>query len=213
MGYLATGDLICHFKGHIAMFGFAKSSFSDEPSLVAKLRAGDSQAIIYLQDKANGFAANFLSKNKLPDHLLPDVLNEAAVIFIKKLREPGFSLHSAQPTTYFLEIVKYVALNKTRSSQAKRHESIEDQFHLADNSVEEYHARKARIELIDRLLGGVGVPCAVVIRLKYIEGFADEETVRERRTRYTTVESLRMKRSDCMKKLKEAAQKMPSEHL
>jgi hypothetical protein len=52
-------------------------------------------------------------------------------------------------------------------------------------------------------LSGAGAPCEQVIRLKYIDGYSDEEAIREGLTGYSTVESLRQKRSDCMKKLKD----------
>jgi hypothetical protein len=41
-----------------------------------------------------------------------------------------------------------------------------------------------------------------MIRLKYIDGYSDEEAVPEKLTAYSTVESLRQKRNDCMKKTK-----------
>jgi hypothetical protein len=42
-----------------------------------------------------------------------------------------------------------------------------------------------------------------VIRLKYIDGISDEEAVQDKLTAYSTADSLRKKRSDCMKKLKD----------
>ena len=39
-----------------------------------------------------------------------------------------------------------------------------------------------------------------------IEGYPDEEVVRQGWTRYTTTDSLKIKRSDCMKKLIQIAQ-------
>lgn len=176
----------------------------DGPELLMKsLRQGDSKAILFIQNKATGFVVKTLAQFRLPAHLLHEVLNEASIIFIKKLREPDFSLHSAQPLTYFIEIVKKVVSNETRKRQVGQHDPIENQYSLSDDSVEAYHARKDHVELLNRLLSGAGAPCEQVIRLKYIDGYSDEEVVQEKRTAYSTVESLRQKRSDCMKKLKE----------
>jgi hypothetical protein len=47
----------------------------------------------------------------------------------------------------------------------------------------------------------MGEPCTSVIRLHHIDGYPDEEVVRQGWTRYTTTDSLKIKRSDCMKKL------------
>ena len=167
------------------------------------LRKGNSQAILFIQNKAKGFVVKFLTQFRLPSHLSDEVLNEASIIFIKKLREPDFSLHSAQPLTYFIEIIKKVVSNETRKRQIGQHDLLENQYDLNDTSVEEYHARKDNIELLNNLLSGAGAPCEQVIRLKYIDGYSDEEAIREGLTGYSTVESLRQKRSDCMKKLKD----------
>lgn len=177
--------------------------FDDPVQLLEALRQGNSGAIIFFQNKAMPSTRKLLQQYRLPEHLLPEVLNDASVIFIKKLREPGFALHSAKPFTYFIEIVKKVVSNETRKRQIGRHESIENQYDLSDSSIEDYHARKETIELLNGLLSGAGAPCARVIRLKYIDGFSDEEAIQERLTQYSTVESLRQKRSDCMKKLKD----------
>jgi len=176
----------------------------DEPvQLLEALRQGNSGAIVFFQNKAMPSTRRLLQQYRLPEHLLPEVLNDASVIFIKKLREPDFTLHSAKPLTYFIEIIKKVVSNETRKRQIGRHEPIENQYDLSDSSIEDYHARKETIELLNNLLSGAGAPCEQVIRLKYLDGFSDEEAIQARLTSYSTVESLRQKRSDCMKKLKE----------
>ena len=102
-----------------------------------------------------------------------------------------------------MEIIKKVLSNETRKRQVGQHDLLENQYDLSDTSVEEYHIRKDNIELLNRLLSGAGAPCEQVIRLKYIDGYSDEEAIQAGLTAYSTVESLRQKRSDCMKKLKE----------
>ena len=180
-----------------------RHNFDDNAHLTESLRQGNSGAILFIQNKSKGFVVKGLRQYRLPDHLLHEVLSEASIIFIKKLREPDFTLLSAQPFTYFIEIIKKVISNETRKRQVGQHELLENQYELSDTSVEEYHARKDNLELLKRLLSGAGAPCEQVIRLKYIDGYSDEEAIRAELTAYSTVESLRQKRSDCMKKLKE----------
>lgn len=177
--------------------------FDDNALLLESLRQGNSSAILFIQNKAKGFVVKGLRQYRLPDHLLHEVLSEASIIFIKKLREPDFSLLSAQPLTYFIEIIKKVVSNESRKRQVGQHDLLENQYDLSDTSVEEYHARKDNLELLNRLLSGAGAPCEQVIRLKYIDGYSDEEAIKAGLTAYSTVESLRQKRSDCMKKLKD----------
>ncbi len=189
-------------------FRTGKSIFADEDFFLNEVRRGDSKAIIFLQNNASGFTRTLLEQKKLPEHLKSEVLNDASIIVLKKIREPGFTLLSAKLSTYFIEIVKNVVLNKTRGRQFAGNDSLDDQHHLSDQSVEEYYARKENIELINRLLNDIALPCSAIIRLKYLDGYADEEVVQQQLVPYSTVESLRVKRSDCMKKLKDMAKKM-----
>jgi hypothetical protein len=59
---------------------------------------------------------------------------------------------------------------------------------------------------VRQLLGNLGQPCEQVVRLHHIEGYSDEEVVNQKMTKYSTTDSLKMKRSDCMKKLIQLAQ-------
>ena len=56
-------------------------------------------------------------------------------------------------------------------------------------------------DLVRQFLAHMGEPCETVIRLHHIDGYSDEEVVRQGWTRYSTTDSLKIKRSDCMKKL------------
>jgi len=189
------------------LFRTGKNLFSDEAIFLNAVRKGESKAILYLQDKSAGFMQKLLDQNHLPRHLSGEVLNDACIILLKKIRAPEFELQSAKLSTYFLEIVKYVVLNKTRGRQYTRNADIDDQQHLQDHTVQEYFERKEHIELIDRLFQNIGPPCSDIIRLKYLDGYADEEVVAQQLSAYSTVESLRVKRSDCMKKLKDMVKK------
>ena len=175
------------------MFGFKlkKDNFSDEDFLLQSIQLGEAKAIIFLQDKATGFARKMLEQRQLPQHILGEVLNDATIVLVKKTRALGFSLETAKISTYFNEIIKYVILNKTRARQYTASHHIDDFQHLTDTDVQEYASRKEAIETIDQLLGAIGAPCADIIRLKYLDGFSDEEVIDKKLSTYMTVESLR----------------------
>jgi len=190
------------FASNMHLFRIGKNLFAEEEVLLNAVRKGESKAILYLQDKSAGFTHKLLEQKNLPRHLSGEVLNDACIILLKKMSAPEFELQSAKLSTYFLEIVKYVVLNKTRARQYAGNADIDDQQHLQDHTVQEYFERKEHIELIDGLFQNIGLPCSDIIRLKYLDGYADEEVVAQQLSVYSTVESLRVKRSDCMKKLK-----------
>ncbi len=182
------------------------NQFSKLDTLLTALAAGDSKAILYLQDKATGLVKNILLNRGLPDHLLYEVLNDSTVVFIKKVREPGFILNDTQPITFFLGIAKYVISNKTRTRQFSGNTTLDDQHHLSDHSVEQYYAQKEQREVLSHLFTKIGEPCSSIIQLKYLEGLSDKEIVQGKLTIYKSEESLRVKRSDCMKNLRTLAQ-------
>lgn len=175
--------------------------------MLESLSVGDSKAILYLQDRTAGLVFRLLANHGLPDHLAQEILNDAVIIFIKKLREPGFVLTQAKPTTYFAEIVKLVVSNKTRTRQFSGNAPLEQQADLRDNTVEEYYTRKENREVVALLLAQTGEPCGQIIRLKYLDGYSDDEVIQGKMVSLGTVDSLRVKRSECMKRLREAAQR------
>lgn len=196
----------------MSFFSPVKNLFKDEVLLLMELRKGSSKAILQLQDKATGFTKNLLEQKQLPSHLLGEVINDACVILVKKVRESDFSLQNTQLTTYFFGIIKNVVLNKTRTRQYSGNVELDNQPHPSANTVEEYYSRKEHIELVGTLLSNAGQPCADIIRLKYLDEYSDEEVVVQQLLPYSTVDSLRVKRSQCLKKLKDMAQKMMNNH-
>ncbi len=185
------------------VFNLSKPVFSNEDYLLQAIKNGDAKALIYQQDKVKGAARKMLEQRRLPQHILGEILNDASIILLKKTREPDFRLKTAKINTYFLEIIKYLILNKTRERNYSGSSSLDEIQHLADTAVQELIDRKENLELIDGLLNTIGAPCSDIIRLKYLEGYSDEEVVSQKITAYLTVDSLRVKRSGCLKRLRE----------
>jgi RNA polymerase sigma factor (sigma-70 family) len=192
----------------MSFFSSSKNVFQDEVLFLNEVRKGHSKAILHLQDKAEGFTKGLLEQKQLPLHLLGEVVNDACVILVKKVREADFSLQDTKLITYFFGIIKNVVLNKTRTRQYSGNVDLENQAHPSANTVEEYYSRKEHIELVGTLLNNAGQPCAEIIRLKYLDDYSDEEVVVQQLLPYSSVESLRVKRSQCLKKLKDFAKRI-----
>lgn len=182
-----------------------KNNYTDKEFLIQDLKSGKSAAILFVQEKAKPSAIYLLQQSNLPADLLQEALNESTIILLKKLREPNFELLQAKPTTYLVEICRRVVSNMTRKRHFLNHQPLENQQELRDLDTETFFKRREDIEVLTKLLTELGDPCSKVIQLKHLEGYSDEEVVSEKLVAYSTVESLRMKRSDCMKKLKELA--------
>jgi DNA-directed RNA polymerase specialized sigma24 family protein len=129
-----------------------------------------------------------------------DILNRSTLIFLQKIEDGSYQFQGHAPSTYLIEVARRVALSATRA-QKKATAPLDGHNYLPDPETEAGKNRQEATELVRQLLERLGDPCAQVIRLHHIEGYSDEEVVQQKLTRYTTIDSLKMKRSDCMKKL------------
>lgn len=142
----------------------------------------------------------------LADDLAEDVLSEALCIFITKIQDGNYSFEGHSPATYLAEIARRVAQNYTRTHKGKRAVELGEQ-HLAqlDDDHDGYLRQKENSDMVAQLLSKLGPPCSHLIRLKYIDGYSDEEVVARQLANYSSTESLKTTRSQCMKKLRELA--------
>jgi hypothetical protein len=180
--------------------------FGDNESLFLALKSLNNTAIVCVQSKAMASARKFARHYGLPPECDEEILNQSTLIFLKKIDDGSYVFHGHAPSSFLVEIIKKVALSMTRT-QKKTHETLENHADLHDPDVEAYHRQRESTDLVRQFLGQMGEPCASVIRLHHIEGYSDEEVVRQGWTRYSTTDSLKIKRSDCMKKLIQIAQK------
>lgn len=183
--------------------------FGDNERLFEALKNLDNAAILCVQAKALPMARKFTSDHGLPSDTAEEVVNESTLIFLRKIEDGSYQFQGHAPSTYLVEIIRRVALMKTRSRK-KPHETIDNHHDLHDQDMEAAQRRQESAELVRQFLGQMGDPCETVIRLHHIDGYTDDEVVRQGWTRYTTTDSLKTKRSDCMKKLIQIAQKWRS---
>ena len=179
--------------------------FDSNENLFQGLQRLDNTAILCVQTKAVHAVRKFVRHYGLPPEQADDILNQSTLIFLRKIGDGSYQFQNHAPSTYLIEIARRVALMATRS-QKKAPLPLENHFDLADPEMEAGSQRDEATEMIRHLLGRLGAPCDQVIRLHHIEGYTDEEVVNQKMTRYSTTDSLKMKRSDCMKKLIQLAQ-------
>lgn len=179
--------------------------FSTPELLFQGLVQLDNQAILCVQSKALNSARKFAKQYQLPDSEVDDILNQSTLIFLRKIKEGSYVFQGHSPSSYLVEVIKRVSMTSARKISHNT-ESIENQYHLEDPDQETNQKRLEAAELVGGLLQHLGEPCEQVIRIYHIDGYSDEEAVQQGLTRYTTIDSLKMKRSDCMKKLIQLAQ-------
>ena len=169
------------------------------------LRRLDNAAILCLQVRALPSVKKIAAGYGLPVEKADEILNSSTLVFLQKIESGVYEFQGNAPMTYFIEIVKRQALMATRSLK-KTTQSLENFADHPDPDAADLLRRQDAAETVKLLLDRLGPPCAEVIRLHHIDGYNDEEVVDQQFTKYTTPDSLKMKRSDCMKKLVQLAQ-------
>lgn len=179
--------------------------FGGNEALFHGLQRLDNNAILCVQLKALNSVRKFVRQYGLTPDIVEEILNKSTLIFLQKIESGAYQFQGQAPSTYLIEIARRVALMATRS-QKRAHETLEHHHNRHDPDIENYFLRQEATEMVRYLLGQLGSPCKQVISLHHIEGYSDEEVVYQKLTKYSTVDSLKMKRSDCMKKLVQLAQ-------
>ena len=180
--------------------------FDGNERLFQGLKDLNNAAILCVQNKAMSSARKFVQQYRLPPDSADEMLNQSTLIFLRKIQDGTYQFQGHAPSTYLVEIMRRVTLMMTRT-QRKPHESLENHHDFHDPDVEAAQRQRESADLVRQFLTQMGEPCETVIRLHHIDGYSDEEVVRQGWTRYTTTDSLKIKRSDCMKKLIQIAQR------
>jgi RNA polymerase sigma factor (sigma-70 family) len=180
-------------------------SYDTNERLFEGLRRLDNAAILCVQMKAINSVRKFVGQYRLPTEQVDDILNQSTLIFLRKIEDGTYQFQNHAPSTYLIEIARRVALMATRSQKSTL-DTLDNQQYLPDPDVEKAGKQSEDKELVRQLLGHLGPPCEQIVRLHHIEGYSDDEVVKQQLTKYSTIDSLKMKRSDCMKKLIQLAQ-------
>jgi len=179
--------------------------FDSNERLFQGLKNLSNPAILCVQTKAMPSARKFAQQYGLSPESADEILNQSTLIFLRKIQDGAYQFQGHAPSTYLVEIMRRVALAMTRT-QRKPHESLENHHDLHDPDVEAAQRQRESADLVRQFLAQMGEPCKTVIQLHHIDGYSDEEVVRQGWARYSTTDSLKIKRSDCMKKLIQIAQ-------
>ena len=180
--------------------GKPSSRFSSNESLFDGLKKADSAAILYLQSKVLPSIKMMVKSHGLQQDCVEDILNQSILIFLQKINDGSYQYVGNSPSTYLIQIARRVTLLVTRDlkNTAQPLDSIPEN---GDPDFEKLSRHQEAAEMVALLLGKLGPPCDQLIQLYHIDGLSDEEIIAQQLTRYTNTDSLKSKRSQCMKKL------------
>ena len=132
---------------------------------------------------------------------LQEILHNGILILIYKIKSEQFNSKLSSPKTYLFAICKNLCMNASRQ---KKHSSSMSLDELENTMIAEESNSiliLEKVTLLKKMLNELGSPCKELIDLKYISELSDEEQIKNKLTKYSSLESLRVSRSQCMKKL------------
>lgn len=180
-------------------------AYETAETLVEGLRRMETGAVECIMEKTAPTVRYLVRRARLPESLTRDVLHDAVVILIKKIRDNVYDPAESAPATYLIAIARNLIANQLRHIRNTPTLILDDAPEIPDDHIHTYFEGRERRDLLDSLLDALGNPCARLIRLKYLDGYRDEEILTQNLTHYTTPLALRSKRSKCFQKLVELA--------
>ncbi len=188
------------------------SSFRSVEQLIEGLKHAKSDAISYVLSKAGGEVRSLVRKAGQPRELAADLLHDGLLILIEKIKDGTFDASKSSPQTYLKGICYKLLSNRLRLKQPPPVDSIDNSEDFTSDDLRNFLDQKHRIELIELLLKELGPPGNDLIRLKYLEGYSDEEQIKKDMTPYKTLDSLKASRHQYFKKLAVMAKKWKEEY-
>jgi DNA-directed RNA polymerase specialized sigma24 family protein len=190
------------------ILGFAtKNNFDENDVLYQALQEKSDKAIQFVQRKTIKTVASMSKFAGLSEMDSEEILNDAVIILLQKIASGAYQFQGYDPCTYLVEVAKGLIANAKRKNK-RVFEDIDTQFDLADyNGTERYLEIKSNESIVRNLLAQIGENCQKLITLKYLEEFKDEEILEQKMTQYSSINTLKVKRSECMKKLSALAVK------
>ncbi len=185
------------------------SNFSgDKTGFYQSLKKHEPPAIRHLAQRVGAFLNGSPSSGFLTNEDKEELVNDAVFITLKKIGDGQFILNDADPATYAIAVAKNLVGNRLQKRRMDT-SPIETLTNLpaSDLDPEKYLQRKEREELLGRLLDQLEDTCRQLIRLRYYEEMSDDEAIAQKRTPYSNVDSLKVQRSKCLKKLAEMVRK------
>jgi DNA-directed RNA polymerase specialized sigma24 family protein len=176
--------------------------FPDNKSLFDGLARCDNDAISCLMEKGRGTIFSYGKARAVSDLDLEEIVEDAAVIFLEKIRTGAYEFQGLAPVTYMVEVGKRLVLKRGERKTPTTVE-VNDLQIGGDDEINDFYDQKAMEDLVAKMLEKVGENCRHVIRLRYFEKLSDAEIIDKKLSPYSTVGSLKVKRSECISKLSE----------
>lgn len=172
-----------------------------EKKLLARLQAGDQDALVELYHANFNMVKSYVAKNNGVVEDAEDLLQDALVVFWQNCRKPGFELTS-KISTYLMAVCKNLWLKQlSKTGRMMGEELIKPQM-LSESHDE---GRSMDLKKIHDALDEVGDTCKNLLVMFYFDGF-DMDTI-AKTLHFNNADTAKAKKYQCFKKLEEIVKK------
>ncbi|HRI33111.1 MAG TPA: hypothetical protein PLD02_05120 [Saprospiraceae bacterium] len=158
-----------------------------------------SSAIRAVFDKISGTVAQLSKPLKISEEDLEEVLWSSITILLLKIKEGSYSFQGYDPSSFAIEIAKnklkqyhHINLNRIQKTEPLNQEY---EYHISEIESDN------RIDQLEKWIERLDPQCRLLIRLKYFEELSDKLVIEKKLSPYQSVDSLKNKRSKCLKSL------------
>jgi RNA polymerase sigma factor (sigma-70 family) len=179
----------------------ACNAYPDGKSLFEGLAQEAPDAIRCLSSKIAGPIYKIGKQFQLSDEDIEEMMCDCITLFVEKIRAGKYEFQGNEPASYAIEIARYKVRSFHRN-KIKDATSELTEVHEQIGEEEVHFSSFEQTELLESLLQKVGDNCENLIRLRYLEGLKDKDVVAKKMTQYNSIDALKNKRAQCMKKLR-----------
>ena len=129
-----------------------------------------------------------------------ELINDAVVITVANIKKGTFPFIDSSPVAYAKGVGRKLIANRIRKQRPKSDDLNKVQI-ASDFNPDKYMQDKERRNIVKTLLERLGENCRNLLQLKYFSHLRDQEAIDKGMVAYSTVGSLRAKRSQCLKEL------------
>lgn len=171
-----------------------------------QLGQANTEAIKSLAQKIRPNIQQSVKRAQLPLQDIEEIMNDAIIVTIKAIRKGSFEFQSYHPAAYAKGVAKKLIANRIRSKKPST-EALENVYLHSAFNPDLYLKDKERQAIVGQLLDGMCEGCRKILKLKYFHAYKDKEIIEQKLSPYTTINALKSKRSQCLKKLAVLAKK------
>lgn len=178
----------------------SKKFQKDKKAFFEALAKLDQEAVLYLGEKISYDVRQGAKEAMLSPEDTEELLNDAILITVSNIKKGKFKYMDFSPATYAKGVARKLIANQKRKKKLPTSQ-IEHAHLTSDFNPDKYMADKERQQIVETLLGRLGENCRKLLVMKFYEQRDDHEIINQQMVPYSTIGSLKSKRSQCLKKM------------